>query len=231
MATCLLLHGAFCQAWVWDDTSAALASLGHRVQALNLPSSGTNPADLGGLRGDVGTVSRALDESGGGAVLVGHSGAGMALAELADHPAVLHSVYVAALLPERGQSIADMLGGQMPDWMDVRPEEGVVQVCDRADVVRQALCADIPADRFQREVYPRYVLTTLKSFADPSSAPAADHTTTYVVCEQDLAVPLAAQEAMSARADRLERLPSSHSPLLSMPERLAQVVDSVAAAS
>jgi hypothetical protein len=151
------------------------------------------------------------------------------MAELADHPAAGHSVYVAALRPERGQSIADMLGGETPDWMLVRPDVGAVQVSDDADVVRQALCADIDRERFLRDVYPHYVLTSLRIWADASSAPAAGHETTYVICEQDRAVPPTAQEVMSSSADHVERLPSSHSPMLSMPDRLAEVLGKAAA--
>jgi hypothetical protein len=224
MATFLLLHGGFCQNFVWKDTADALVAGGHRVGAPDLPSSGPNPADLGGLEDDVATVTHALDQAGAGTVLVGHSGAGLVMAEVADHPAVAHSVYVAALRPHRGQSIADMLGGGTPDWMVVRPDVGAVQVSEDADVVRQALCADVDQERFLRDVYPRYVLTSLRILAEASSAPAPAHETTYVICEQDQAVPLTAQEAMSSSADRVERLPSSHSPLLSMPERLAEIL-------
>ena len=230
MAGFLLLHGGLCRRWIWQDTADTLVSGGHTVEALDLPSSGVDPRCLGGLTDDVATVTRALARSGPGTVLVGHSGAGMVLAELADHPAVRHSVYVAALRPERGQSAADVLGGQLPNWVRVRPDEGVAQAGD-ADVVRRALCADVEEERFLRDVYPRYVLTSLRSLVDVSSAPTAGHGTTYVVCEQDRAVPPAAQEAMSSDADRVERLPSSHSPLLSMPGRLAEVLDRAATES
>jgi hypothetical protein len=229
MATFLLLHGAFCRNSVWKDTADALIARGHRVEAPDLPSSGTDPGALGGLEDDVATVTHAIDQAGAGTVLVGHSGAGMVLAELADHPAVGHSVYVAALRPERGQSIADMLGGETPDWMLVRQDVGAVQVNDDADLVRHAVCADIDRERFVRDVYPRYVLTSLRILADAGSAPTAGHATTYVICEQDRAVPPTAQEAMSPSADRVVRLPSSHSPMLSMPDRLAEVLDHAAA--
>ncbi len=224
MATFLLVHGAFCRQWVWQDTIDALTATGHRVRALDLPSSGPDPANLGGLQDDVATATRALDQAGTGTVLVGHSGGGMVLAELADHPAVGHSVYMAAVRPERGQSVADMLGGELPDWMQVRPDGDAVQVSDDADVVRRTLCADVDQERFLRDVYPRSVLTSLPSLGEASSAPAAGHGTTYVICEQDQALPAAAQEAMASSADRVERLPSSHSPLLSMPGRLADIL-------
>lgn len=227
MATFLLLHGGLCRRRIWQDTADALTSAGHRVEAPDLPSSGRDPAALGGLVDDVATVTEALERTGAETVLVGHSGAGAVLAELADHPDVRHSVYVAALRPRRGQSLADLLG-ELPDWVRTRTDDGAAQVSDDPAVVRRALCEDVPEERFLRDVYPHYVLLSLRSLADVSSAPAAAHGTTHVVCEQDRAVPLDAQEAMASRADRVERLPSSHSPMLSMPGRLAKVLERAA---
>jgi pimeloyl-ACP methyl ester carboxylesterase len=229
MASFLFVHGAFCRGWVWDDTAKALAARGHRTRALDLPSCGTDATALGGLAEDLTTARRAVDATGTDVVLVGHSGGGLHLAELAGHPAVRHSVYIAALRPQPGQSVADMLGGQIPPWMSASPDEGVVRVSDDPGTVHEALCADVGNELFLSEVYPRYVMTSLEAFADTCSAPAAGHETTYVICEKDQAIPVAAQEAMSALADNVERLPSSHSPLLSMPDRLADVLERAAA--
>lgn len=223
MATFLLVHGGFCGSWVWERTAPALEALGHSVATVDLPSSGPTADDLGDLAADRAAVQSALDQIDGDVVLVGHSGGGMVLAELADHPKVEHSVYVAALHPQEGQSAADLLGGQMPGWMVVR-DDGAVQVSDHAELVRQALCADVDTDYFAREVHPRYLLTSLSSIQSPSAAPRRTHLASYVVCEHDRAVPPEAQEAIASTFDRVERLPSSHAPMLSMPDRLAEVL-------
>lgn len=55
-------------------------------------------------------------------------------------------------------------------------------------------------------------------------ADVQEHPTTYIICEQDNAVPTAAQEQMSAAADEVHRLPSSHQPMISMPGRLAELL-------
>lgn len=135
-------------------------------------------------------------------------------------------MYVAALHPQRGQSVADLLEGQMPDWMVVR-DDGAVQVSDDAEVVRQALCADVEAGYFAREVHPRYLLTSLSSLQSASTGPERSHPASYIVCEHDRAVPVEAQDAMASNFDRVERLPSAHAPMVSMPERLAEVISSV----
>jgi len=224
-----LVHCGFCRSDIWDDTAAALVARGHRTVAPDLPSCGTDPASLGGLQGDVETVRRAVEDLGGDAVLVAHSGGGLVIAELADHPAVRHSVFVAGLRPQPGQSAVDVLGGEAPPWMQVSPEEGAVRVSDDPDTAHAALCADVERERFLRDVRPRYVATSMQMLGASCSAPASAHGTTYVICEEDRAVPVDAQEAMAALVDHVERLPSSHSPLLSMPERLADVLERAAA--
>ncbi len=147
----------------------------------------------------------------------------MVLTELGDHPHVSHSVYVAALWPQKGQSVGDLLGGQFPDWMTLR-EDGAVQVADDAEVVREALCQDVDRDRFLADVYPRYALTSIASLSAPSTAPTLAHPSSYIICEHDRAVPPEAQEAMAGAADHVLRLPSSHSALLSMPQQLAEAI-------
>lgn len=135
---------------------------------------------------------------------------------LADHPAVQHSVYLAAFWPQKGQSAIEMVGGVLPGWMAAR-DDGTVAVSSDLEVVGQTLCADIDAERFATEVYPRYVLASLSSAATPSTAPLPQHPTTYIICEQDQASPPQAQEAMSSAADHVIRLPPSHSPFRSTP--------------
>jgi pimeloyl-ACP methyl ester carboxylesterase len=228
MADFVLVHGGFCRSGIWADTAAALEARGHRTVAPDLASSGPDPAALGGLHDDVEAVRRALEDLGGDAVVVAHSGGGLALAELADHPAVRHSVYVAGLRPQPGQTAAELLGGGAAPWMAVSPEEGAVRVSDDPDTVHAALCADIERDRFLRDVRPQYVAMSLQVLGESCSAPASGHPTTYVICEDDRAIPVEAQEAMAALGDHVERLPSSHSPLLSMPERLAEVLERAA---
>ena len=142
---------------------------------------------------------------------------------LADHPAVQHSVYLAAFWPQKGQSAIEMVGGELPGWMPAR-DDGTVAVSRDLEVVRQTLCADIDAERFAKEVYPRYVLASLSNAATPQYRPAAQHPTTYIICEQDQASLPQAQEAMSSAADHVIRLPSSHSPFLSMPKQLARAL-------
>lgn len=229
MSAFVLIHGAFCQGWVWAETIAALQAGGHRAAAVDLPSCGNVAAELGSPQADIAAVRRAVDGIDEQVVLVAHSGGGMVLTEFAGHPSVQHSVYLAAFWPQKGQSASDLLGDRLPDWIVAR-DDGTLQVSDDRELVRQRLCADIDADRFAAEVYPRYVLMSASGLKIPSTAPQPQHPTTYIICEHDQVLPPQAQEAISAAADHVVRLPSPHSAMLSMPGKLASVLSAVTSA-
>jgi hypothetical protein len=51
---------------------------------------------------------------------------------------------------------------------------------------------------------------------------------TYVVCELDNAIPVPAQEAMAEHAGATHRLRSDHSPFLTDPDAVAELIRAVA---
>lgn len=224
MTTFVLVHGGWSSSWYWTDTAAQLEKQGHTVHAVDLPSSGTDPAALTGLAEDAAVVRRAVEAAAEPVVLVGHSWGGMVITELAGHPLVAQSVYLAAFWPGRGQSVMDMLGGEpMPAFVgDPRPD-GSVPVVDDVELAHSLLCADLPADRVQ-DWYDHLLLTNAAVFGASSSAPDRRHPTTYVVLDRDRAIPPPAQEAMAAKADRVEHMDASHGVMLSDPEGLAALL-------
>jgi pimeloyl-ACP methyl ester carboxylesterase len=226
MSSYLLVHGAWSGGWVWDDLAQRLEKAGHRVTVVDqLPSAGTDPASLGDLTADANYVRHLLDTLDEPVVLVGHSYGGMVITELADHPKVRHSVYVAAFWPQRGQSLLDLLGeGPMPNWIVPR-DDGALEITDDFEIARDALCADLDRDR-TREMFSHVVLQSGAAFGTPSTAPDRRHPTTYMITEQesDNCIPVAAQEAMSANADEVVRLPAAHMVQLSRPDELAQAL-------
>jgi pimeloyl-ACP methyl ester carboxylesterase len=224
MTNYVLVHGGFVGGWYWGETAAMLEKGGHRVEVVEqMPSAGRDPASLGDLSADAACVRHVVESVGEPVVLVGHSYGGMVITELADHPAVAHTVYLSAFWPQRGLSITDMLGhGPLPNWL-VPHDNGTVSVTDDLGLAHQALCADLDRERAAEELR-RLQPQSLSSLGSPSSAPDRTHPTTYIICEQDNALPVAAQEQMAAAADHVERLPSSHQPMVSMPDKLAEIL-------
>ena len=193
-----------------------------------LPSAGTDPASLGDLSADASRVRQILDAVNEPVVLVGHSYGGMVITELADHPKVRHSVYLAAFWPQRGQSLLDLLGdAPLPNWF-IQRDDGALEFTDDFELLWESLCADLDRNR-AREVLSRAVLQSAAAFGAPSTAPVRAHPTTYVIAAQDSdnCVPVAAQEAMSASADYVVRLPAAHMVQLSRPEALAEALGQI----
>jgi pimeloyl-ACP methyl ester carboxylesterase len=224
MSNYVLVHGAFVGGSYWRDVAGLLEKEGHRVDVVEqMPSAGRDPAALGDLRADTDYVRQMVEAVGEPVVLVGHSYGGMVITELADHPAVAHTVYLSAFWPRHGQSVVDLLGGgPLPDWLVLR-ENGTLEMTDDIEVRRQIECADVNSERAAENLR-QMVPQSLSSFGAPSTAPDDGHPTTYIICEQDQAVPPAAQEQWAAAADNVVRLPSSHQPMVSMPDRLAAIL-------
>ena len=227
MATMVLVHGAWAGGFAWDDVVPRLEALGHEAVVIDrLPSVADDPAEVGGLGDDAAAVRAALDEVGSDAVLVGHSYGGIVITEVADHPAIVRSVYVAAYWPPKGMSFMDLTGGApLPDWFDLT-DERVVALGD-ADAVHRAIAADVDRAAFMR-YFDRFGLQATAVSLTPSSAPPRSHPVTYVICSKDRMLPPEAQEQMAQQADDVVRLDSSHCPMLSMPDRLAEVLDAAA---
>jgi pimeloyl-ACP methyl ester carboxylesterase len=223
MTNFVLVPGAFVGGWYWSEVTQRLEKAGHRVEVIEqMPSAGSDPAVLGDLAADAEVVKQAVERVGEPVVLVGHSYSGMVIAELADHPSVAHSVYLAAWWPQRGQSAMDMLAAAPVGWASPH-DDGTLRATDDLEQLRQALCADVDKQHAYANLR-RLVPQSIASFTAPSTGPERVHPTTYIICEQDQTNPPAAQERMAASANHVYRLPSSHQPMASMPDELADIL-------
>ena len=98
----VLVHGGFLGPWLWRDVQDALADRGIDSVAPDLPSVATGSD----LYADAAVVEAAMAES-DASILCGHSYGGMVITEAAARSElpVLHLVYVAAAVPDAGQSL------------------------------------------------------------------------------------------------------------------------------
>jgi pimeloyl-ACP methyl ester carboxylesterase len=223
MTTYVLVHGAFTDSWYWGETTERLDKDGHRVIVADLPSTGRDPAVLRGPAGDAAEVRRIVDVAGEPVVLVAHSYSGMVITELADHPRVTHSVYISAFWPARGQSLADLFGPGPVEWMQPSADGAAIKVTDDVETAWKALCADLEPARVP-EWHGSLMWSATSVMGAPSTAPDRAHPTTYVLLEQDRAIPPEMQAAMATQADRIERMSTGHVPQLTDPDGLAAIL-------
>src|SRR5205807_5932372 len=97
----VLVHGAFADGSSWAKVIPLLEAKGLHVTAVQNP--------LSSLADDVAATKRAIANQDGPVILVGHSWAGMVISEAGNDPKVAGLVYVAAIVPDDGQSADDVL--------------------------------------------------------------------------------------------------------------------------
>jgi pimeloyl-ACP methyl ester carboxylesterase len=229
-ATVVLVHGAFHGAWCWSRVLSGLEARGVPALALDLPGHGASPSALGGLPEDAAWVRARIEASREPVVLCGHSYGGCVITEAAEAAGpVRHLVYLAAVAPDAGEALGDLLPPEAtarmaaalrpnPDGsVSIDPERALelfYQDCD-AELARWAASQLGP----QRP----------ESLLEPVSRAAwREIESTYVVCERDGAIDARAQRRLARRCGRRHSWPTSHSPMLSQPERVVELLAGLA---
>ncbi len=231
MGSFVLVHGAWHGSWCWEKVAPLLEAAGHRVEAVDLPGRGSNPAEaaertLEAYSRHVAERVEAADEP---VVLVGHSMGGMPItgaAELVpDRIAAL--VYVTAFLPNDGQALVQLADGD-PDAL-VLPNLVVDEAAGLCTVREEALretfygeCSAGDAAWASAQLVPE----SLAAMAEPArvtESRAGSVRRVYVECVRDRAITVAKQREMWAArpCKQVLTMDADHSPFLSAPDELA----------
>jgi pimeloyl-ACP methyl ester carboxylesterase len=226
----MLVHGAFHGAWCWTPVVEGLQAAGIPVRALDLPGHGESAESLGGLAVDAEAVRGALASCDGPVVLCGHSYGGAVISEAVDEGAdVAHMVFVAAGVLDVGESMLDVvpeiLEFQLASAVDLRSDGSSVVDPRRAGEVFYQDCDEATVQWAVSQLGPE---DTSSFTASATRAPWRKLPTTYVVCADDAAVPVAAQQRLAQRCDDRVVWDTSHSPMLSQPDLLIALLADLA---
>lgn len=213
----LLVHGAWHGGWCYDDVQAALTARGITSRTVDLPSSG----GIAELADDAAVVRAALAANPGPTLVVGHSYGGAVISEgTAGAENVTGLVYLCAFLLPVGMSLLDAVGHELPPWIDVDMDSGFATVNDPRTAFYLD-CDQAASDAAAARLKPQ----CMGAMASESTAAAwQEFPSTYVICNQDKAIPPEAQEQMAAAAGTVIRLDASHSPFMSMPDTVAEII-------
>ncbi|WP_445165889.1 alpha/beta hydrolase [Mycolicibacterium sp. Dal123E01] len=211
----LLVHGAWLGAWSWEKVQPGLTARGWEVHTVDLPSL----ADLGGprfgLHDDAAMVRERIREIGRPVVVVAHSyGGAVATQAAAGLTNVQHIVYVCGFVLDIGESVIQ-LSGTVPWW---NVDGDTMTTHDTREVLFTGVSQE-DSDRAIARLRP----FTYAAITETLTA-AAWHSvpSTYIVCENDTALPY--QDAFASRTSRVRHLPTGHMPLLSTPLELADLI-------
>lgn len=231
MTSFVLVHGAWHGGWCWEQVVPLLEAEGHRVDAVDLPGRGTNPAPPAGMTLETNArhLAGRIGAAAGPVVLVGHSMGGISITQAAElvPESVAALVYVTAFLPADGQSLVDLAAND-PEALvrrNVVPDEATGLCTIAEDGQRDAFYGECsPEDAAAARA--RLVPEALAVFATPvaiSEERAGSLRRVYVECTNDRAITIGKQREMVAKrpCERVLSLDADHSPFLSRSEQLA----------
>jgi pimeloyl-ACP methyl ester carboxylesterase len=215
MTGIVLVHGAWHGEWCWDGVVADLADRGLPANAVTLP--------LTGAAADVAAARSAIEAAGPGCVVVGHSYGGMVISQAAVGLPVRRLVYLAAFLLEPGEDMLTLLDRSKLTEAVVLDEAQVrVDPATAAEVFYGDTDPGVAASLVAR-LRPMAIDATMA--AAPAGPPAWQSIpATYVVCTNDRALPVASQRIMAARAEAVVEWPTDHSPFVTRPAAVADLV-------
>ena len=221
----VLVHGAFVDGSGWQAVHAVLSGRGYEVLVVQNPTLT--------LEGDVAATERVIDLARHPVILVGHSYGGAVITEAGDHPKVKALVYLAAFVPDEGESVASLnehpaASGEVKAPV-LPPQDGFLIV--DPEQFPQAFGADVAVEktRFMAAAQGPWglgaVTGTVKRTAWRSK-PAH-----YLVATADLMIPPSAQRRMAKWAGaRIVEIDSSHAVMLSRPGEVAAFIEAAASA-
>ncbi len=129
----VLVHGAFADGSGWQHVADILGKDGYTVSVVQEP--------LTSLADDVAATKRVLDLQKGPILLVGHSYGGVVITEAGNAPNVVGLVYIAAFIPDKGESAVGLLSQAPAANNDMRATKDDFLYIDPA-----AFPADFAAD-------------------------------------------------------------------------------------
>ncbi|MCT7657782.1 alpha/beta fold hydrolase [Mycobacterium deserti] len=233
MATFVLVHGAWHGAWCWDRLTPELESKGHRTIAMDLPCD-DGAATFDDYADVVCDAVRGVD--GQDLILVGHSLAGQTIPLVAARQSVRRVVYLCALLPVPGIALAQQMAEDEsmlnPDYAMGLSEKDIHgrRTWVDEEVACRHLFGDCDDDTASA-AFARLCPQATHPYRLPCSLtelPRVDNT--YILCAEDRMVNPDWSRRMARErlgADVVE-MAGSHSPFLSRPGALADVLHGLA---
>jgi pimeloyl-ACP methyl ester carboxylesterase len=216
-ATVVLVHGAWADGSSWQAVIQPLEERGLSVTAAPIP--------LTSLSDDAAALQRTMARTQGPVLVAGHAYAGAVIAT-AHHERVKALVYVAALAPDEGETVAQVFyrDEAHPSAPQLAPDgEGFIWMPDEGFASAFAQNASPEQIALSRAVQ-RPI--SVKCIQEPALTPAWKvKPTWYLLAEQDRMINPKTQLFMADRMHAtLRSFPVDHTPLLTAPDKVVEVI-------
>ena len=218
----VLVHGGFVDGSGWEGVYKTLKKDGYTVSVVQNPTVS--------LADDVAVTRRTLAAQDGPVILVGHSYGGAVITEAGNDPKVAGLVYVAAFVPDKGESVATLIkdpqpGAPVPPINP--PQDGYLFLDKTKFPASFAADVNLEVSAFMAD---SQVPWGLEALSGAISQPAwKTKPSWYLVSTEDKMIPPDAQRAMSKRAgSTVVEVKASHAVYLSQPQAVASVIEKAA---
>jgi pimeloyl-ACP methyl ester carboxylesterase len=216
-ATVVLVHGAWADGSSWSKVIAPLAAIGVKTVAAPLP--------LTSFGDDVAALDRTLDRVEGPVVLAGHAYAGGVIGATRNEK-VKALVYVAALAPDEGETVADVFsrGTPHPQAPKLAPDAyGWIYLPEpafAAAFAQNALKEELAVlAAVQRPISPACITVKVERPL------RKDRPAWFLVAEQDRMIVEDNQRFMAERMKaRIRSHPVDHTPLMTEPSAVIDII-------
>ena len=220
----VLVHGAFADGSGWRDVADILVKDGYTVSVVQ-------GEPLTSLADDVAATKRVLDLQQGPTLLVGHSYGGVVITEAGNAPNVVGLVYIAAFIPDQGESAVALLSQAPAANNDMRATKDDFLYLDPAAFPAD-FAADVPSAQANFMAHSQQMLAKAAGGAPVTAAAWHQKKSWALVATQDRNINPDLERSMAKRAgSETIEVPGSHAVYVSKPQDVARLIERAAKAS
>ena len=220
----VLVHGAWVDGSGWKGVYDILVKDGYNVSIVQEP--------LTSFQEDVAATKRVLAQQDGPCILVGHSYGGAVITEAGTDPSVVGLVYIAAHMPDAGESEAGD-GKRFPS--DLSKSTAIKKTADGFTYLDPALfyeyfAADLPAERAAFMARSQMLIAAANFKAVITTPAWRSKPSWMLVAAKDRTINPDLERWYAARANshKVEVAGASHSVYISRPKEVAALIEEAA---
>ena len=219
----VLVHGAFADGSGWRRVADILGKDGYSVTMVQEP--------LTSLADDVAATKRVLDLQHGPTLLVGHSYGGVVITEAGNAPNVVGLVYIAAFIPDHGESAVSLLSQAPAANNDMRATKDDFLYIDPAAFPAD-FAADLPPAEAKFMANSQQMLAKAAGGAPVTAAAWHQKKSWALVASRDHNINPDLERTMAKRAgSETIEVPGSHAVYLSKPSDVVRFIEHAAKAA